>query len=204
MKTGLHPEPTVFVIFGAGGDLAWRKLIPALYNLFLDGWMPKEYEILGLGHGEMGEEDYRAYLRKGVDKFSRRGRAKKDSWDDFASHVSFVNAELGESKVYEDMAKTLAGLDKKWDIHANHIFYLALPPALIGDVIKELAAAGLNGKQARIVVEKPFGNDLESARELNSRLGEIFKRKTDFSDRPLPGQRNRAEYPGLSFRKRPL
>ena len=95
MKTGLHPEPTVFVIFGAGGDLAWRKLIPALYNLFLDGWMPEEYEILGLGHGEMSEEDYRAYLRKGVDKFSRRGKAQKDSWNDFASHVSFVECRVG-------------------------------------------------------------------------------------------------------------
>ena len=102
------------------------------------------------------------------------------------------------------MARTLAALDKKWDVHANHIFYLALPPSLIGDVVKELAAAKLNGKQARIVVEKPFGNDLESARELNSRLGEVFKEESDLSNRPLPRQRDRAEYPGLSLWKRPL
>ena len=155
MKTGLHPETTVFVIFGAGGDLTWRKLVPALYNLFLDGRMPKKYEILGVGHGEMTEPDYRAHLRKGVDNFSRRGPAQNDSWDDFASHVSFISAELGESKVYGDMAKRLSGLDKEWDTRANHVFYLALPPSLIGDVIKGLAAAKLNRDPARIVVEKP-------------------------------------------------
>ncbi len=180
MKTGLHPEPTVFVIFGAGGDLAWRKLVPALYNLFLDGWMPKEYVILGLGHGEMSEEDYRTHLRKGVDDFSRRGTAETDPWNDFASHVSFLNAELENSKVYGDMAKKLSALDKKWDIRANHVFYLALPPALIGDVVKRLAAAKLNGEKARIVVEKPFGNDLESARELNRSLGDVFNENQIF------------------------
>jgi len=170
MKTSLHSEPTVFVIFGAGGDLASRKMVPALYNLFLDGWMPREYQILGVGHGEMNEEDYRAHLRKGVDNFSRRGRAEKDSWDDFASHVSFVSAELGESKAYQDMAKRLSVLDKDWKIRANHVFYLALQPSLIGDVVKGLAAAKLNRGPARIVVEKPFGSDLSSARELNHLL----------------------------------
>ncbi|MEJ2586518.1 MAG: glucose-6-phosphate dehydrogenase, partial [Deltaproteobacteria bacterium] len=181
MKTsGLRPGPTIFVIFGAGGDLAWRKLIPALYNLFLDGWMPSQYQILGMGHGDMSDEDYRTHLRKGVDKVSRRGEAQKESWDDFASRISFVSAELGDKKIYKDLSKRLAALEKEWDGRANHVFYLALPPSLIGDVVKGLSAAGLNRDQARIVVEKPFGSDLESAKELNRTLGEEFEEKQIF------------------------
>ncbi len=98
MKSGLHPEPTLFVIFGAGGDLVWRKLVPALYNLYLDGWMPEQYEILGVGHGEMSDADYRNHLRKGVDKFSRRGKAQKDSWKAFASRFFFCGGGTGRGK----------------------------------------------------------------------------------------------------------
>jgi len=180
MKSGLHPEPTLFVIFGAGGDLAWRKLVPALYNLYLDGWMPEQYQILGVGHGEMSDADYRNHLRKGVNKSSRRGKAQKDSWKAFASRISFVAAELGEEKTYKDLAKKVAAQDKEWDVRANHIYYLALPPSLIDDVIKGLASAKLNGDHARIVVEKPFGRDLESARTLNRGLGEVFKENQIF------------------------
>ena len=174
MKSGLRPDPTIFIIFGAGGDLAWRKLIPALYNLFLDGWLPEKYQILGVGHGDMREADYRTHLKKGVDKVSRRGKTQKEAWNDFASHVSFVGAELGEIKTYKDLAQKLSALGNEWDMLPNQIFYLALPPSLIGDVIKGLAAAGLNGDRCRIVVEKPFGSDLESARALNGRLGDVF------------------------------
>jgi len=178
--SGLRPGPTVFVIFGAGGDLAWRKLIPALYNLFLDGWMPSQYQILGMGHGDMSDADYRTQLRKGVDKVSRRGKAQKGPWDDFASRISFVSAELGDKKIYKDLSKRLSALDKEWDGRANRVFYLALPPALINDVVKGLSAAGLNQDQARIVVEKPFGSDLESAKKLNRTLGEVFEEKQIF------------------------
>ena len=180
MKSGLHPDPTIFVIFGAGGDLAWRKLVPALYNLFLDGWLPAKYQIMGVGHGEMSDAGYRAHLKKGVDKVSRRGKAQKEAWNDFASRISFVGAELGEIKTYKDLAKKLSALGNEWEIHPNQIFYLALPPSLVGDVIKGLAAAGLNDDRCRIVVEKPFGSDLESARALNGRLGEVFKENQIF------------------------
>jgi glucose-6-phosphate 1-dehydrogenase len=176
MNTPSHPEPTVFVIFGAGGDLTSRKLVPALYNLFLDGWMPEKYEILGMGHGDMSDEPFRKSLRKDLARFSRRGKAEKDPWEEFASHIFFVNSELEDKKVYSNLEKRIAALEKEWDVKANRVFYLALPPRLIEVVVEGLASAGLNQdwRRARIVVEKPFGYDLPSAQKLNTMLAEKF------------------------------
>jgi glucose-6-phosphate 1-dehydrogenase len=171
-----HPEPTVFVIFGAGGDLTLRKLIPALYNLSLDGWMPEKYEILGMGHGDMSDDAFRKGLRKGLARFSRRGKAQKEPWENFASHIFFVNAELNDKKVYENLGKRIAALEKEWDAKADRVFYLALPPRLVEVVVEGLASAGLNQdrNRARIVVEKPFGYDLPSAQKLNTMLADKF------------------------------
>ncbi len=176
MTTPSHSEPTVFVIFGAGGDLTLRKLIPALYNLSLDGWMPEKCEILGIGHGDMSDDAFRKRLRKGLARFSRRGKAQKEPWEDFASHIFFVNAELTDKKVYENLDKRIDTLEKKWDAKANRVFYLALPPRLVEVVVEGLASAGLNQDRhrARIVVEKPFGYDLPSAQKLNTMLADQF------------------------------
>ena len=175
--TTQHPaEPTVFVIFGAGGDLAWRKLMPAIYNLFLDRWLPEKFLIIGQGHRRMSDAEFRRHLRQGVDQFSRRGKAEDALWDRFASHMSFITSELDDSQAYAQLAKTLAAQDKEWQEQANRVFYLATPPGMIETVVQELAKARLNHDQqrARIVVEKPFGQDLASARKLNRILLEFF------------------------------
>ncbi|MBI4642704.1 MAG: glucose-6-phosphate dehydrogenase [Deltaproteobacteria bacterium] len=172
-----HPaEPTVFVIFGAGGDLAWRKLIPALYNLFLDRWLPEKFLILGQGHRHLSDAEFSHQLRQGVDKFSRRGKTEDAAWDLFAVHLTFIASELDDSQGYTQLAKDLAVKDKEWNVRANRVFYLAVPPPMIGVVTRELAKARLNldRQQARIVVEKPFGQDLASARELNRTLAQTF------------------------------
>jgi glucose-6-phosphate 1-dehydrogenase len=177
MDKTLHPEPTVFVIFGAGGDLTQRKLVPALYNLFLDGWMPEKYEFLGMGHGDMSDDEFRKHLRKSLARFSRRGRPEKDSWEDFASHIFFINAELEDKKVYDNLSKRITAIEKKWDATANRVFYLALPPRLIEEIVYGLASAGLNQdrQRTRIVVEKPFGYNLSSAQKLNAMLANKFR-----------------------------
>lgn len=152
------PGPTVFIIFGAGGDLAWRKLFPALYNLFLDRWMPEKFMIIGLGHGHMSNEGFRKHLRQGVDQFSRRGKTEERTWGEFASHLSFMSAEVSDPKIYAHLTKTLLALDKAWSTQANRIFYLGVPPHLTEPVAQGLAKARLNTdrKQARIVVESPL------------------------------------------------
>ena len=176
MGTDQRPEPTVFVIFGGAGDLAWRKLIPALYNLYLDHWLPEQFLIIGTGHRHTTEDEFRQHLKEGVDKFSRRGLTQDEEWQAFAAHLSFMAADLDNSEVFGELAKKLGDQDKAWNTRANRIFYLSLPPRMIDPVVRELGKARLNQdrKRSRIVVEKPFGHDLASARRLNQDLGEIF------------------------------
>jgi glucose-6-phosphate 1-dehydrogenase len=172
----LH-EPTVFVIFGIAGDLAWRKLLPALYNLFLDHWLPEQFLIIGVGHRHQTDEELRQHLRRGVDQFSRRGKAEEEPWHNFLSHLAFFEAkELDDPKTYVELSRRLAAQDKEWNARANHIFYLAVPPHLMETAARELFRCKLcqDRTRARIVVEKPFGRDLASARQLNRTLGELL------------------------------
>ena len=93
-----HPvNPSVFVIFGASGDLAWRKLVPALYNLYLDHWMPEKFKVFGLGLGDMDDIRFREHLRQGVDRFSRRGKAQDAEWEAFAGNLHFNEADLNDA-----------------------------------------------------------------------------------------------------------
>ncbi len=176
MQTPNVPKASVFVIFGAGGDLAWRKLIPALYDLFLDHWLPEKFAILGVGRKPMSDEAFRQHQRDGVDRFSRRGRANEELWGSFSSHLSFMTEDLSDPDSFSDLAKRLAAYDKDWDTKANRIFYLALPPDMIEPITQRLAKARLNldRERARIVLEKPFGRDLASAKALNQMLIGIF------------------------------
>ncbi len=94
MENNSSLNASIFIIFGAGGDLTWRKLMPALYNLFLDNSLPEKFEIFGLGLEDMNDDKFRAHLRKGVDQFSSRGKAKSDAWKSFAEHLHFEQADL--------------------------------------------------------------------------------------------------------------
>lgn len=176
-ESSMRPDPTVLVIFGAGGDLNWRKLTPALYNLFLDKWLPDKFAIIGVDQKEMSVREFRDHLLDGVNSFSRRGTADPTTWSDFASHLSgYISADFGDPAIFATLKDKLAGFDKEWNCRANHVFYLATPPALISTVSEQLGSANLAGERdrARIVVEKPFGRDLRSAQELNAELASVF------------------------------
>jgi glucose-6-phosphate 1-dehydrogenase len=177
MTSHFPPEASVFIIFGFAGDLTRRKLVPALFNLFLENRLPEQFAILGVGHKHQSDKDLRKYLKEGVDQFSRRGEAEEDLWNKFIDRFSFLKAELDESKSYTQLARKLGDIDKEWQTHANRIFYLALPPQMIEPLVQELAKAKLHRdrKRARVVVEKPFGHDRESAQHLNRLLGETFQ-----------------------------
>ena len=176
MSPNTRPEAAVFVIFGFAGDLAWRKLVPALYNLFLEGRLPEKLAILGVGHKRQDDEDFRKHLKEGVDQFSRRGQVELEPWDRFIGRFSFMEAELEDPKSYRDLGRKLADIDNEWQVHANRIFYLALSPQLIEPVVQILGQTKLprDRQHARIVVEKPFGHDLQSATRLNNLIKEIF------------------------------
>jgi len=166
-------EPTVFVIFGGTGDLAWRKLIPALFNLQLTGCLLEKVAIIAIGMSEKDEESLRERLHDGVKKFARQ--ENPGDWESFASRIHYQRADFLDAKTYEMLGVTLAELDREWDAKAQHIFYLAVPPSMFGEIPKRLSEAGLaERKRSRLVVEKPIGYDLDSAKVLNRTLTHAF------------------------------
>lgn len=169
--------PAILVVFGASGDLTWRKLIPAVYNLYLDGHHPENFAVLGLDRVEMSDEAFRQHLRDGVDKFSRRGKAEEATWKEFADHLFFMKADFADDASFVNLVQRLQTLSDGWGKEANYNFYLAVPPSLIGLIAKQLGKSGLASLRNRtsLVIEKPFGRDLASARALDRELGEIFQ-----------------------------
>ena len=168
--------PTAFVIFGGGGDLTWRKLVPALYNLWLDGALPPQFEVLAVDAREITTESYLEHLREGIDRFSRQGKAEDEPWRQFSSHLSYRRADFGDGAAFQALAERLAELDRGWETPAIRVFYLATPPTVVKLVAAHLQEAGLTAdrEHARMVCEKPFGHDLDSARELNEYLTHAF------------------------------
>lgn len=176
METLIKPNPTAIVIFGAGGDLAWRKLVPALYSLFRDQWLPERFTIIGMDLKEMSDDEFRERLRGGVDKFSRHGVPDNESWQKFSSALTYRMADFTNPVCYRTLAQHLEELDRTWNAEVIRIYYLATPPQMIEVIPRQLGIAGLarDCKNARIVVEKPFGRDLASAQSLNQILTSAF------------------------------
>lgn len=182
MEVDRHPDATIFVIFGAAGDLTWRKLIPALYNLHLDNWMPERFAVIGVDRAEISNASFRDHLREGVDQFSRQGKSESKRWNDFAANLRYLQADLTRVETYTELARQLSVQEREWEDRANRVFYLAVPPSMIEIITGGLAKAKLNKdrSRARVVVEKPFGRDLQSARELNVRLASEFNESQVF------------------------
>ncbi len=182
MNPMTNVQPSIFVIFGFAGDLSWRKLFPALYDLFLENHLPEQFAILGVGHLHQGEAALRKQFKDGVEQFSRHGPAEAEQWGRFIDRFSFLPMDLDSSKSYVDFSKKLTEIAKDWPTPATHIFYLALPPQMIESVVQQLAKAKLNRdrQHSRVVVEKPFGHDLESARHLNRILRDFFEESQIF------------------------
>lgn len=179
MKEELYTQPSVFVIFGATGDLTGRKLGPALYNLYLDNWMPKDFQILGIALGELSEDDFREKLKNGVNEFSRNGKVEEKTWKEFAQHISYQSGDFLESDVYLDIQKKIENCGNEWQQETNSIFYLAVPPRFFSEISSRLAENKLmeDPNSSRVILEKPFGHDLETAVELNRQLCSLFDEK---------------------------
>jgi glucose-6-phosphate 1-dehydrogenase len=179
MGASHKPDPTVITIFGAAGDLTWRKLMPALYNLYLDKLLPEDFAVFCLDRQKMSHEALCKRLRGGVDKFSRKGKTRAARWRKFASHLTYIKVDLGDARTYADLSQKLAALEKEWDESINRIFYMAVPPDMIHIIAAGITSAKINRdrKRVRIVAEKPFGHDLDSARKLNQMLAENFQEK---------------------------
>src|SRR5437870_4413914 len=120
-----RPEPTLLVIFGAGGDLTRRKLVPALYNLFLDKWLPERFAVLGVDRNVLSDDAFRQQLREAVDQFSRQGKTQDKDWDAFAPRLTYLTGDFADRATYNELAGRLSSQDQAWKTVANRIFYLA-------------------------------------------------------------------------------
>jgi len=171
-----RPEPTSIVIFGATGDLTGRKLAPALYNVMVDGAMTDPTQIIGVSRGAMPVKDFADKLKGTVGEFSRQ-RVEPDKWDKFAAMLDYVGGEFSDDNIYLQLKAKLDVLKSK--TKGNRVFYLSTPPAVFPLILEKLNHHGLIEKVAqragqpscRVIVEKPFGRDLATARALNDMIG---------------------------------
>src|SRR5438034_6692287 len=170
LSTRAVPQPCAIVIFGATGDLTHRKLIPALYNLAADGELPAGAAIVGFARRNKSDDEFRQDLEEATRKFSRQP-VRDEMWKTFAQAFSYHHSEFEDESGYKKLAKRLDRIDKEHGTRGNRLFYFAAAPDQFEPILKHLKAAGLNesckGSWARVIVEKPFGSDLGSARELN-------------------------------------
>ena len=174
------PQPCSLVIFGGSGDLAKRKLLPALYNLALDGILPADFAVVGLGRREMSDAAYRSFAREGIERFSRRP-LDAHRWQDFERSVYYQRGSLDDPATYQALEQRLQEVEATCGVPGNRIFYLSIPPSLFRTGIEQLREAGLGvepedaGPFVRVIVEKPVGHDLESAQAVNATLGGSFR-----------------------------
>ncbi len=172
-------EPCTLVIFGASGDLTRRKLLPAVYNLLLDGLLPSNYAVLGLGRKSISDEEFGSIARDGIEKFSRQAM-NEEKWKDFQSRLFYMSGEIGKATTYEHMKTRLEEIETKLQLPGHRIFYLAIPPTTFRPACEGLHQAGLiyavddHSPFSRVIVEKPIGRDLESAKEINAITGKVF------------------------------
>ncbi|HUA32390.1 MAG TPA: glucose-6-phosphate dehydrogenase [Candidatus Binataceae bacterium] len=171
--------PCMAVIFGGAGDLSHRKLLPALYNLSLDGELPQNFGILAFAIDDLNDESFRNFARSGIEKFSRQ-ELKDDAWTKFAQRLHFFRGSFTEAKDYASLKKEMQRLDRENMTGSNRFFYYAVPPAFIENCSAGISGAGLvtppdSGHPfTRVVVEKPIGRDLASAVAINEMLSKYF------------------------------
>jgi glucose-6-phosphate 1-dehydrogenase len=171
--------PCTMVIFGATGDLTKRKLFPALYNLATEGLLPDDFAVIGIGRYEMSTEALREKLRADLATFAT-GTLDDKLCDRLFERLHYIGGDTEDAALYQHLAELLAKLDAEHGTRGNALFYLAIPPNLFGPTICHLAKAGLveeNEHWRRVIIEKPFGHDLESAQALNREIREVLDEK---------------------------
>lgn len=176
MNNKTRLEPTIIVIIGAGGDLTWRKLMPALYNLLLDEHLPEKFAIIGAARKKVDNDAFRQRIHEGVDEFSRRGKSDLAIWKSFADQIFYVSEDMTDPESGIELNRQLEAIEADWGVRANRVYYLAIPPTMMELAARMMVRLGVckNCKLDRIVIEKPFGRDLVSARDLNQFLCGIF------------------------------
>jgi glucose-6-phosphate 1-dehydrogenase len=172
------PEPCAVVIFGVTGDLARKKLIPAIYDLANRGLLPPSFVVAGFARRDWGDDDFEALAKKAAHAYARTPW-REEVWARLAGNIKFVGGSFDDDNAFDQLAATLDELRDTHRITGNAAFYLSIPPSAFPVVLKQLARTGMadnkkSGGWRRVVVEKPFGNDLKSAKDLNALVDDVF------------------------------
>jgi len=175
-------DPCAIILFGASGDLAKRKVLPAMYDLAQNNSLGERYAIIGFARTPMTDESFRATIGESAKTISEVGPIDPARWNDFASNLYYLHGDYTNNISYADLAKRLAELDAEKQLGGNRLFYLSTPPEVYPDIVEHLGRAGLARPSSpdswvRIIIEKPFGRDLASAKELNKIVLNVFEER---------------------------
>ncbi len=168
-----RPEPCVLAIFGASGDLTRRKIFPALYALAFRDLLPEQFAVVGVARTEQATEDFVAAMEAAVREFGR-DEFKQEAWDRLASRTRYLATEFADEAGEDQVARGLTELDEEYGTRGNRVYYLAVPPGAMPKLVEELGERRTTTGWTRLIIEKPFGHDLQSARDLNELLGRNF------------------------------
>ncbi|MBI2552545.1 glucose-6-phosphate dehydrogenase [Candidatus Uhrbacteria bacterium] len=178
-KPGVH-TPTIFIVLGATGDLMARKVLPALFNLFETGRLPARFQVVGFSRRELTTAAFQKYVED-ILLTHKDIRPKRTARKKFIKAIQYVQGNFDGERDYERLAKKLAEIDKQWGICSSKLFHLAVPPHLYETILKQLARSGLtkgcgpDGGWMKVIVEKPFGKNFETAEKLDTLLGTLFR-----------------------------
>ncbi|HET9169818.1 MAG TPA: hypothetical protein VFN97_10285, partial [Actinospica sp.] len=169
--------PCGLVIFGVTGDLSRKKLMPAIYDLANRGLLPPGFALVGFARRDWADQDFAQVVYESVKEHARTP-FREEVWNQLAQGFRFVPGEFGDPAAFEELKQTIDELDRLRGTNGNHAFYLSVPPKFFPNVVKQLKESGLSdgGEDSwrRVIIEKPFGHDLASAKELNRVVGEVF------------------------------
>jgi glucose-6-phosphate 1-dehydrogenase len=176
------PDPCALVLFGSTGDLSYRKVVPALYQLWRTNLLPHEFTLVAVGRRDYTDESFRGELRKAVEQFARVQPIDDQAWSSLAERICYQKLDFADAGGFDALAQRLDALDKERGTRGNRLFYLATQPSAFGEIVAQLGRVGLDherhdGGWRRIVIEKPFGHDLESAVRLNREVGKVFRER---------------------------
>jgi glucose-6-phosphate 1-dehydrogenase len=174
------PDPSIMVLFGATGDLAHRKVIPALYHLWRTNLLPHEFMLVAIGRRDYTDDTFRAEIKTALEKYSRLLPLDIDAWESFAKRIEYLRFDFDDPQGFDTLSEYLDTHDAEHGTRGNRLFYLATQPSQFAEIVAQLGRVGLDhelhdGGWRRIIIEKPFGHDLESARRLNREVGKVFR-----------------------------
>jgi hypothetical protein len=189
-------EPFDFIVFGGTGDLSERKLLPALYHRQRDGQFSEPTRIIGTSRSKLTDDEFKEFARKAIKEHVQKEYIDKAEVDKFLNRLSYVPADAMSGTGFDDLKKKIG------NSKAIRAFYLAVAPALFGKIAEQLKKHEVISENSRIVVEKPIGRDLASAKQLNDEIGKVFGEAADLPHRPLSRQGDGAEPDGAALRQR--